>query len=671
MSYSLRGKRISDSYKSLVQIISDKLYDGCGNLIDIDALGATGETNSKIFSITLSELHNKVNSNLLYTGGTYIVSGADSALYGGTTIVLKAVSNNKLELQGHGIFYNPIYDTFSNNYGIWSNYMYANFFSGIYSNFSFDELIYGDNDSVGKYVCYNVIEYVSGDWSETTTVIGDDSGYTASVSGFANPTYDENDIVIWGGYVWKNLNGNVGTKVSKYALDSEWEKINYDSEHYDIVADVIHYDYANDRIIYRKDKLNNEVSMSDEAYRDLMVNDNDGNSIRDFQWGNSPNSIDHDEYGEGVHHNTVSNSYCEIINFSGFNFVNNIITDRSSIKNSIFLKLGAFSYNTLKVQSHVQYVRGQGTISNNKFYNAGLSTIETTEDCSINENEIVGATMYYLHLYGTSTMLFNNMNINSSFSNCVLYDSVLDYNRLEFSAISNINMNSGEISKNYLKTSSFNNLTVDSSYIINNVLFPSSNSTELSTCNLTINANINNNRIAGKIYNCTITDDSTMNDNVIDGIVSNIIMYNGSNFDNNTLSSGSSIINNDLDDGTINGNIVNSQSSIVNNQLSNISSISYNTIGASSSLSYNILDNSSIIRNLISGSKLTFTGATAISSKTIKYASVIGASVSTDCSGATAVFTSYSKNIFSNSTGTSKLSYINNSDTFVIVNVNG
>jgi hypothetical protein len=78
----------------------------------------------------------------------------------------------------------------------------------------------------------------------------------------AEEIYEINDHVIWGGYVWKNLNGNTGNSQSQLELNANWEKIlksNYQNDEYkELLFDIV-YDFINDRILEQSDKYANTV----------------------------------------------------------------------------------------------------------------------------------------------------------------------------------------------------------------------------------------------------------------------------------------------------------------------------------------------------------------------------------------------------------------------------
>ncbi|TPG42004.1 hypothetical protein [Flavobacterium pectinovorum] len=79
---------------------------------------------SSAISVTKFELDNLIRNNALIPGSYYIVSGVHPALYddgtsNGTTIYIRAATNNKLEKNGHGEFWNPRYDQSVDGFGIY------------------------------------------------------------------------------------------------------------------------------------------------------------------------------------------------------------------------------------------------------------------------------------------------------------------------------------------------------------------------------------------------------------------------------------------------------------------------------------------------------------------------------------------------------------------------
>lgn len=84
---------------------------------------------------------------------------------------------------------------------------------------------------------------------------------------------DAGDLMIWGGFVWKNVTGNIGTASDDITLDgTNWTKIykeaftNY--EYTEKVFKII-YDYANSWIVKQWDDNGNEFGISYELYQEF------------------------------------------------------------------------------------------------------------------------------------------------------------------------------------------------------------------------------------------------------------------------------------------------------------------------------------------------------------------------------------------------------------------
>jgi hypothetical protein len=219
-----------------------------------DKVNASDGDGDIFITKTKAEIDALISTNALVKGATYKITGVHPTLYNdgtnsGTTIILKAISENVLETQGTGIFYNPKYNQSIDGFGIWDNKMYGTL-SNVVGVFDYlnKELVTADNSATGLMLADGMIQWVSGDWSAALSITGSVSGATADVDDFVTPSYSIGDKVIWGGYSWTNVNGNVGTSTDVLNLDSEWTKDVYDTTNYNLAYDVIEYDYANDFI---------------------------------------------------------------------------------------------------------------------------------------------------------------------------------------------------------------------------------------------------------------------------------------------------------------------------------------------------------------------------------------------------------------------------------------
>lgn len=181
---------------------------------------------------------------------TYVITDADSSLYGGTEIYLSTNSYGILNDEGIGKFYNPLYDQLTTGFGIFST----------------------------------------------------------------SSTYSIGSKVIWGGFVWQNINGVTGTPLSIFSLDvTNWVKITFNTVDYLISYDKIKFDWINNKIVYRNEKNTNIVSTSKiniDTFSDINPL---YNPIKAFQWGNTYDF----NTNKGIGSQNIINSYNENINFRG------------------------------------------------------------------------------------------------------------------------------------------------------------------------------------------------------------------------------------------------------------------------------------------------------------------------------------------------------------------
>ena len=363
------------------------------------------------FTKTKAEIDALIAGNNLVKNALYEITGVHPTLYddgttSGTTIYLRAISGNQLEVQGMGKFYNPKYNQSVDGFGIWDNKMYGTF-SNIVGVFDCQnkEAVTANNSATGIILADGMIQFVSGDWSTATSITGDVSSATADVAGFVSPSYGLGDKVIWGGYSWTNVNGNIGASVDVLNLNAEWTKNVYDTTNYNIAYDVIEYDYANDMIIRRFEKESNvDVKCSKAQYDDFV--DNNGftyHSISVQQFGNAFNI----STGKCQLNIDVNNGYNECINFSGANQSN--LTFGSGA-NQQYLTFGNNAF-----QSNLTF--GNNANHGNLIFGNNVYQSNLTFGNSANHNNLTfGNNAYQRNLtFGEQTQLnFNNQTINSN-----------------------------------------------------------------------------------------------------------------------------------------------------------------------------------------------------------------------------------------------------------------
>ena len=191
--------------KTALRYLMDKVDDSGGGQI--------------AFTKTKAEIDALIAGDDLVAGALYEITGVHPTLYddgttSGTTVYLRAISGSELEVQGMGKFYNPKYNQSVDGFGIWDNKMYGTF-SGIVGTFDYQgkEAVTANNAATGVLLADGMIQFVSGDWSAATSITGDVSGATANIADFVTPSYGIGDKVIWGGYSWTNVNGNIGASI--------------------------------------------------------------------------------------------------------------------------------------------------------------------------------------------------------------------------------------------------------------------------------------------------------------------------------------------------------------------------------------------------------------------------------------------------------------------------
>lgn len=310
---------------------------------------------------TKTEIDTLIANNELIVGTTYKINGVHKgtverqALYddgtnSGVTVWLKAISTNKLETKGVGKFYTPKYEPHNMSlttpfslYNIWNDVATINV-----SSFVGDTINYNKNRNIVSNIGATAIRVggkilkLNGDWTSSTKFSDVENTFTATIDTVIVRTYEVDSLVNYGGYVWKNINGNIGTYVDDFNLEpSEWLKLPFDEAYYNVSYDAIEYDYEHDWIGMRSDNVGNVVS---QTYVDNLYQGWDDNvpSIKAFQWGNVTDYVGGSSYG--TFNNKVINSYFNCINFQSGVVVGNILTQNSAIYGITFIYDGSYGY---------------------------------------------------------------------------------------------------------------------------------------------------------------------------------------------------------------------------------------------------------------------------------------------------------------------------------------
>lgn len=295
-------------------------------------------------------------------------------------------------------------------------------------------------------------------------------------------TYAVGDTATWGGCVWVNRSGNLGSITDAFTLSTgDWSKLPYDTVHYRAVWDDIMYNYKKNYIYYRKDNFNNEVacdstSLESKWYYPLYAT----SPIKAFKWG-SPK----------IYNNYVRDSYCEFINIDTASRVNgNSIVNRSyfvgnKVVNSYFVG-----------NIFEQYVR----VEANVWKNADISYNRMSEGY-LSNNWVEGP---YSYDFVQGASIFYNDIDKGSISGNEIYTTGSITNNAGMGNITNCYLSGGTITSNFFATGTINSdtLTGGGASINNNFISGGAgNSASISNCNLTANKVISGNQVllTGKI----------------------------------------------------------------------------------------------------------------------------------------------------------------------------
>ena len=191
------------------------------------------------------------------------------------------------------------------------------------------------------------------------------------------------DLMIWGGLVWKNLTGAIGTATNDIALDVvnwiEIPKASFTNNEYIEIIFSIHYDYERDWIVKQWDKNSNEFGIPKEGYEEYIstlgknpVDISDWNYTNDDTTNellirNKCVGIWNNVEGIKIHHNICTGA------IYGNSFT---VANKSISGNYIGSPYGSISNNRLPNSIDANYCEG---ISGN------------TNNGSINGNQIVGS----------------------------------------------------------------------------------------------------------------------------------------------------------------------------------------------------------------------------------------------------------------------------------------
>lgn len=543
-SQDLYSEQICNTYQRILQIYnSNLLLNGSGSQIQSLDITASYVTNSppatpQITTVTYSQASSSLSAKTLTENGYYRITDADSAnaLYGGNEIILRAATSASFDKRGVGQFFNPKYNQSVAGYGIWSEYMFfqAYAFEGLYTINS--ENVTGDGGQTA-YIpggLTGIQDYwqplymaipTGGDWTTATSLTG--SWTQAKIENITVPSYAIGDKVIWGGKVWENLTGAVGSATDIFNLDgTNWSVVTYNNTDYDIVWDEIEYDIVNNFITMRRDRANNIVKQTYDEWFNVV---DDFRAIRLFPWGNDTKVA-----GKGLANNSIDGtSYVDLINFKGIQARDNVFKNLSVIRGNTIERGFEFSRNEFDYSKFRYNTFNGGGDASSAFTENKLH--DSTFDSNIGTGD---AYVYYNHMkdsnINTNTLAEGYVHSNK-FDKCTsqnnramwgagLYENVISNNCLVNSNI----LTQGYIYRNILNpTSKIIDNQISASYdgIYSNVL---NNFSRIDNCDVFNNASI---------YQNVLNNTSFITANITGGANS---IYDNALFNNKSITSGPS-----------------------------------------------------------------------------------------------------------------------------------
>ena len=292
-----------------------------------EEFGAGGGSGSAtIVTKTKAEIDTLMSGNDLVPLTVYEITGVDTALYGGSTIYLQAITNNTLAVDGVGKFYNPKYNQAVSGFDVWTS-----------------------------------------------------SG-----------TYAIGDKVHWGGKTWTNVNGNVGASTNIFTLNAEWSVIAFNSTDYNVVYDSIKYDYDNDVIIYRNEQNSNIVSASFNNIQDNWTYNPIkvfmwGNLFDPILYVGIGTQKINNSYNENIN---FRGAYQTHILFENNSFQTNVLFENESFQYRLNFNNGSYQTNLIFNNSSFQSDLNFSNNSNQNTLNFDNGSYQTNLDFENSSNQI-------------------------------------------------------------------------------------------------------------------------------------------------------------------------------------------------------------------------------------------------------------------------------------------
>jgi len=478
---------------------------------------------STIVERTREQISSLILTKSLVRGTIYKITGVHKSLYNdgtesGTTIFLEALSDDTLSAIGYGEFWDPLYGSTS----IWDDKstLVSSISAQPVGNFTNNENITSNNGATATMIGIPfilgdrnhivILSNLIGDWSSVSSITGNTSGATLLIAQISRKTSYTDEKIIWGGYSWTNISGNLGSNVDVLNLSVDWLKDTYSLDDYNKSIHIIEYDNENDFIYRRFDPLlNNNVINTYDNFQDYNQDEGLASSIASFMFGNS-----------NLFNNNVSNSYLECINFMGNRISNNVLSNNSAIFNNIIMGGSSIiDYNNLTNSYIGHNLLLDSNITNNQLYDGGEISHNSFSAGGI-YNNILHTSQILLNVSDSGNIVNNILESNSVISgNSVSTQSVIEKNKLVNSYIADNNIiNFSNILKNNLNNATILNNVMSDALIEGNTCNTLSfieNNTVVNTSKIYMNILNHNSKILNNSLTTSLIQFNMLNDGVL------------------------------------------------------------------------------------------------------------------------------------------------------------
>lgn len=396
------------------------------------------------------------------------------------------------------------------------------------------------------------------------------------------------------------------------------------------------YNNINQQSVFYSNTL---TSVTDFTYNNLSTTDFIYNNLSAIQ--SVPTSLQYNNFSYSIFDSNVINSST---------FLENLLEDNSQMDSNTFI---------------------ESDISENYITNNSLVNNNEVVQSIIKGNQLYKGTMN-LNILSSSEISFNKLNSSTLQSNDLVNDSKIIYNIVEMSSTVNTNTLGDNSYFQYNTVSQDsniqdNNVTIFSYIEYNNLFFGKisgntlNNSSFIQENKLTEFSEISENQVTNSSFigNNNIENGSYILTNVVD---------NGSEIIENILSVGYMYLN-ELDLSTISRNVLEINSEIHTNELDS-SNIWKNNLTSESSINNGVFNNSLTAMNYLKNTTLNLLTSCIIDSKDITNTNFVDSLVTGVSENSIVMYQNFSKNVFTNSTGITRISYYDASDTLVIGDIN-